>query len=167
MPLALGLMALQFVSSSSEKPGRRLMAFAVIAGAFGLGLVPNFSHHITGLVAIIILSAALLGAPVFVAMGGLALLLFFKDAIPVSAVSAEVYRLIASPTLPAIPLLTGAGYILAEGGASHRLVRFFKAVFGWMPGGLAVMVAAVCAVFTTFTGFFGTMTTPRASRSAS
>ncbi len=88
-------------------------------------------------------------------MAGVALLLFFKDGTPVAAVSAEVYRLIGSPTLPAIPLLTAAGYVLAEGGASTRLVRFFRAVFGWMPGGIAVMVAAVCAVFTTFTGGSG------------
>jgi tripartite ATP-independent transporter DctM subunit len=100
-------------------------------------------------------AAALLGAPVFVAMGGIALVLFFADATPVSAVSAEVYRLIASPTLPAIPLLTAAGYVLAESGASSRLVRFFRALFGWMPGGMAVMVAAVCALFTTFTGGSG------------
>ena len=62
----------------------------------------------------------LLGAPVFVAMGGLALLLFFKDGTPVAAVSAEVYRLIASPTLPAIPLLTACGYVLAERRRLHR-----------------------------------------------
>ena len=74
---------------------------------------------------------------------------------PVSQVSSEVYRLIASPTLPAIPLLTGAGYVLAESTAAERLVRFFRAVFGWMPGGIAVMVAAVCALFTTFTGGSG------------
>ncbi len=105
--------------------------------------------------ALVILAGALLGAPVFVAMGGLALLLFFKDGTPVAAVPAEVYRLIASPTLPAIPLLTACGYVLAESGASPRLVRFFRALFGWMPGGLAVMVAAVCALFTTFTGGSG------------
>ena len=58
--------------------------------------------------------------------------------------TAEVYRLISSPTLPAIPLLTACGYVLAEGHASPRLLRFFKALFGWMPGGLAVMVTA-CA----------------------
>ena len=72
-----------------------------------------------------------------------------------AAVSAEVYRLIASPTLPAIPLLTAAGYVLAESAAAERLVRFFRAIFGWMPGGIAVMVAAVCALFTTFTGGSG------------
>jgi TRAP-type C4-dicarboxylate transport system permease large subunit len=45
--------------------------------------------------------------------------------------------------------------VLAESGASTRLVRFFRAIFGWMPGGIAVMVAAVCAMFTTFTGGSG------------
>ena len=61
----------------------------------------------------------------------------------------------SSPTLPAIPLLTACGYVLAESRASARLVRFFRALFGWMPGGVAVLVAAVCALFTTFTGGSG------------
>ena len=88
-------------------------------------------------------------------MGALSLFFFFRDGIPVTAVTAEVYRLIASPTLPAIPLLTACGYVLAESGASMRLLRFFRALLGWMPGGLAVIVTAVCALFTTFTGGSG------------
>ena len=87
--------------------------------------------------------------------GGLAALFFFRDGTPVSAVTAEIYRLIASPTLPAIPLLTACGYVLAESHAAVRLVRFFRALVGWMPGGVAVLVAAVCAVFTAFTGGSG------------
>src|SRR5256885_7919493 len=50
---------------------------------------------------------------------------------------------------------TVAGYVLAEGGASRRLVRAAQGWFGWMPGGLAVMAAFVCALFTTFTGASG------------
>ena len=88
-------------------------------------------------------------------MGGIAAVLFFAEGTPVSAVTRKVYDLIASPTLPAIPLLTAAGYVLAESAAAERLVRFFRSLFGWMPGGLAVMVAAVCALFTTFTGGSG------------
>src|SRR6185436_6110636 len=106
------------------------------------------------LVALVLL-AALVGAPVFVAMGGIALVLFWKDGVPVSAVTADIYRLMVSPTLPAIPLLTACGYVLAESHASTRLVRFFRALFGWMPGGVAILVAAVCALFTTFTGGSG------------
>jgi C4-dicarboxylate transporter DctM subunit len=83
------------------------------------------------------------------------MLLFFSESTPVSAVPAEIYRLVASPSLPAIPLLTACGYVLAESQAAHRLVRFFRALFGWMPGGIAVLVAGVCALFTTFTGGSG------------
>ena len=99
--------------------------------------------------------AFLLGTPVFVVMAGYAVLLFFLAGTPVAAVPAETFRLVIQPTLPAIPLLTVAGYVLAEGGASTRLVRAAQSLFGWLPGGLAVMAATVCALFTTFTGASG------------
>lgn len=99
--------------------------------------------------------AFLLGTPVFVVMGGLAMGLFFASDTPIASLPAETYRLVANPSLPAIPLLTIAGYVLASGRASQRLVRAYKSVFGWMPGGMAVMVVFVCALFTTFTGASG------------
>ena len=155
MPVAMGVMALQFVYLASDKWWGRAVALSCVGVAFLLGLTPpDFATHLWPL-ALLVIAGALLGAPVFVAMGGVALVLFFREGTPVAAVSAEVYRLVASPTLPAIPLLTAAGYVLAESAAAERLVRFFRAVFGWMPGGIAVMVAAVCAVFTTFTGGSG------------
>jgi tripartite ATP-independent transporter DctM subunit len=104
---------------------------------------------------ILLLAATALGAPVFVMMGGAAMLLFWSQETPVGAVPVESYRLVVSPTLPTIPLFTLAGYILAEGGASHRLVRLFRAWFGWFPGGTAVVAGLVCAFFTTFTGGSG------------
>jgi C4-dicarboxylate transporter, DctM subunit len=105
--------------------------------------------------ALLLFASFLLGAPVFVVMAGFALLLFYLAGTPVASVPAETFRLVVSPTLPAIPLLTVAGYVLAEGGASRRLVRAAQGWFGWMPGGLAVMAAFVCALFTTFTGASG------------
>src|SRR6266542_6226226 len=102
-------------------------------------------------------SDLLLGVPVFVAMAGVAMALFFRDAGPeaIAAVPTATFNLVSSPTLPAIPLLTAAGYVLAEGGAAKRLVRAYKGFFGWMPGGVAVMATFVCALFTTFTGASG------------
>jgi len=155
MPLGLALMALRLASRASVRPRGKAVAFVAIAAAFGLGLLPRPAGVAFGLLELAILAAVLLGAPVFVAMAGSALLLFFAEHTPVSAVPAEIYRLIGSPTLPAIPLLTACGYVLAESNAAHRLVRFFRALFGWMPGGIAVLVAALCAVFTTFTGGSG------------
>ncbi|MBN2371424.1 MAG: TRAP transporter large permease subunit [Vicinamibacteria bacterium] len=155
MPIALGLMALGFVRAASPRLGGRVIAVFTIGAALALGLMPALAAEWAWPLAIVILAAASFGAPIFVIMGALALLLFFKDGTPVAAVSAEVYRLIASPILPAIPLLTACGYVLAEGQASRRLLRFFKAGFGWAPGGLAIIVVAVCALFTTFTGGSG------------
>ena len=99
--------------------------------------------------------AFLLGAPVFVGMAGLAMVLFVKDTTPVAAVPTQTFTLVSSPTLAAIPLLTVAGYVLAEGGSAQRLVRAYRGLFGWMPGGLSVMAVAVAAIFTTFTGASG------------
>jgi tripartite ATP-independent transporter DctM subunit len=155
MPVALALIALRLVWRAGDRWAARLLALAAVGGAFALALAAGHAAALAWPLALLVLAAALLGAPVFAAMGGVALVLFFKDAVPVSAVPAEIYRLIASPTLPAIPLLTACGYVLAESHASSRLVRFFRALFGWMPGGVAVMVAAVCALFTTFTGGSG------------
>ena len=83
------------------------------------------------------------------------MLLFFAGGTPIAAVPTETFRLVASPSLPAIPLLTAAGYVLAEGGASHRFLRLARAWFGWAPGGLGLMAVGVCAIFTTFTGGSG------------
>ena len=73
-----------------------------------------------------LLAATLLGAPVFVTLGGAALILFWGADIPIAAVPVEHYRLVTNPSLPTIPLFTLAGYFLAEGGASRRLVRVFQ-----------------------------------------
>jgi tripartite ATP-independent transporter DctM subunit len=155
MPVALGFMTLRFAASASSGWLGRAIALAAVPAAFALGLVPDRMATAGWPMAVLILTALVLGTPVFVAMAALALFFFFRDGLPVTAVTAEVYRLISSPTLPAIPLLTACGYVLAESDASLRLLRFFKSLLGWMPGGLAVIVIAVCALFTTFTGGSG------------
>ncbi|BDG09306.1 TRAP transporter large permease [Anaeromyxobacter paludicola] len=119
------------------------------------GALTGSPHLLVWIYGLALLVAFLLGAPVFVAMAGLAMALFFKDGTPIAAVPTETLRLVTNPTLPAIPLLTVAGYVLAEGGSAKRLVRAYKGLFGWMPGGIAVMAAFVCALFTTFTGASG------------
>lgn len=155
MPAALAGMALLYVLKAGRSWRGRALAAAAVALVVALGAAPDFSRHLVLPLAALVIIATLVGAPVFAAMGGLAALFFFRDGTPVSAVTAEIYRLVASPTLPAIPLLTACGYLLADSQAAHRLVRFFRALLGWMPGGVAVLVAAVCAVFTAFTGGSG------------
>ncbi len=155
MPLAFALMAVRFVVRASPRMRGRLIAVAAVLSVFALGQAVRPAGVTVWLLAAVIVLAVLLGAPVFVAMAGGAMLLFFAGGTPVSAAPAEIYRLIGSPTLPAIPLLTACGYVLAESRAAHRLVRFFRALSGWMTGGTAVLVAGVCALFTSFTGGSG------------
>lgn len=104
---------------------------------------------------IVLLVAVALGAPVFTALGGAALILLWTAGEPISPVPLKHYQLTVNPTLPSIPLFTLAGYFLAEGGAAQRLVRLFQALFGNLRGGPAIVTALVCAFFTSFTGASG------------
>jgi C4-dicarboxylate transporter DctM subunit len=106
------------------------------------------------IIAVIIL-LALLGAPLFTIFGALALYLFYSSGIDTSAVIIELYRLTDMPPLIAIPLFTFAGYMLAESQAPKRLVNLAQAAFGWVPGGLSIVVLVTCAFFTAFTGASG------------
>ena len=101
------------------------------------------------------LLASALGGPIFALLGGLAIVLFLAAGVPAAAVPVETYRLAVNPSLAAVPLFTLTGFLLAEGKASERLLRLFRAFFGWAPGGTAVVTAALCAFFTVFTGGSG------------
>lgn len=104
---------------------------------------------------VVLAALALIGAPVFALMGGLALWLFHGAGIDSSAVIIELYRLAAMPSLIAVPLFTFAGYVLAESKAPQRLVALAEALLGWMPGGVAIGGLFACALFTAFTGASG------------
>ncbi|MBN2009112.1 TRAP transporter large permease [candidate division KSB1 bacterium] len=107
------------------------------------------------IIGLVFLLFALFGTPLFVILGGIALLSFHNLDIESSAVIIELYRIASAPTLLAIPLFTFTGYILAESKAPRRLVDVANAFFGWMPGGLAIVALVTCAFFTAFTGASG------------
>lgn len=134
---------------------RAIAVLGLLAGA-ALGHWPQLAESKPAWPALaILIGAAALGMPLFALLGGAALALFLAAGVPIAAVPVETYRLAVSPTLAAIPLFTLAGFLLAEGQASVRLLRVFRALFGWMPGGTAVVCALLCAFFTAFTGGSG------------
>ncbi len=106
-------------------------------------------------IAIIIFALAFLGAPVFSLIGAGALYLFGADQIDSSAVIVEMLRLASLPALIAIPLFTFAGYVLAESGSPKRMLKLGSALFGWLPGGMAIAALCATALFTAFTGASG------------
>jgi C4-dicarboxylate transporter, DctM subunit len=95
------------------------------------------------------------GTPLFTIFAGFTLFAFASAGIDTSAVIIELYRIADTPMLVAIPQFLFAGCLLAESGASKRLVNFAQALFGWTTGGLAVVTLLTCAVFTAFTGASG------------
>jgi tripartite ATP-independent transporter DctM subunit len=102
-----------------------------------------------------ILLLAALGAPIFAVIGAVGLLAFSLAGVDSSAIIVEMFRISSAPTLLAIPLFTFAGYMLAESRTPARLVALSEALLGWIPGGIAVVCLASCAVFTAFTGASG------------
>ena len=107
------------------------------------------------LVAGVILLLALLGTPFFALIAAIAMIGLTRAGEDLTIVGSEFYRLTEMPVLVAIPLFTVAGYLLGESKAPQRLVRLTDALFGWLPGGLAVVALISCALFTAFTGATG------------
>lgn len=104
---------------------------------------------------ILLILLALFGTPLFVILGAIALYSFHAADIDTAAVIVELYRIAAVPTLLAIPLFTFAGYVMAESKTPQRMVALTDALFGWIPGGLAIVTLITCAFFTAFTGASG------------
>jgi C4-dicarboxylate transporter DctM subunit len=138
-------------ATTGAKVGLSLVAaLIVIIGVFG------------GVLAAAIVALALLGAPLFAIMGGaseLAWLLHpdsaqhFLNRIAPTVLDEE--RFAGSPILVTIPLFTFVGYVMAESRTPDRIVRASRAVFGWIPGGLAIVCIVASAFFTTLTGGSG------------
>ena len=155
-PIAFGLIAMRLVWQASPKmAGRALAGLGIVAGAW-ISRHPALLDGVPawpGITALIL--AAVAGMPIFALLGGAAVYLFLAQGDSPANALIFSYDQLTSSDLPAIPLFTLAGFLLAEGHASDRLLRLFRAFFGWMPGGTAVVTAALCAFFTTFTGGSG------------
>jgi len=107
------------------------------------------------LIGLLLALVALLGAPLFAIIGAVTLIAFSFTQTDSSIAIVELYRITSESVLIAIPLFTFAGYMLAKSQTPKRLIAFSRALFGWMPGGLAIVVLVSCAVFTAFTGASG------------
>jgi C4-dicarboxylate transporter DctM subunit len=179
MPLGYALMAYRFIRLAPGKALSRaiaalglvfgtLMAWGAIVntaqvllpgwGSFFNALLPLYGWigaHLSTLIILIVIIGAITGVPIFIVLGGIGYMLFAHSAQPLEVIANEAYSLLTSHSLPAIPLFTFTGFMLSESKAGERIVRLFKAFFGWFPGGQAIMAILVCTFFTTFTGASG------------
>ncbi|RKX74506.1 MAG: TRAP transporter permease DctM/Q [Spirochaetes bacterium] len=179
IPLGFFLMSLRFfLHAPRYKLQKTIAGLGFLAGIlFGLGPIGNILYSVLlepplfldslfdfyynmmaalGFPIIFLLIAGIItGTSIFVILGGVAYMLFARMGSPLEIIPNEGYSMVISPTIPAIPLFTVAGFILSESNAGKRLVRFFQSFLGWLPGGLVIMAVIVSAFFTTFTGASG------------
>jgi tripartite ATP-independent transporter DctM subunit len=155
-PLGFGLITLRLLrhaaSSATGFAVAALMAAIVVAGGAALPIEPS-SLVVPGLV--VLLVATLLGAPIFVAVGGAALILLWGEEVPIASLAVDHYALVVNPSLPTIPMFTLAGFFLAESGAPRRLLAVFDVLFGRFRGGAAIVTVIAATFFTCFTGASG------------
>jgi C4-dicarboxylate transporter, DctM subunit len=157
LPIGFGLIALRRVWRASPLwYGRAIAMLGIVAGVLlndhralleNQSILPWFA---------MVIVAGILGAPIFALLGGFALFASLSRGNPPVVLPMMAYEELTTSTgIAAIPLFTLAGFLLAEGRSSERLLRVFRAWVGWAPGGTAVAAATLCAFFTLFTGGSG------------
>ncbi len=105
---------------------------------------------------LLLLTMALFGLPLFLVIGGVALLMGNTLGLNPALFFVQSHsQLVDAPAFVSIPLFTFAGYLMAESKTSERLVKLFESMLGWMPGGLTIQILVVCSFFTIFTGASG------------
>ena len=157
LPFGFALIALRLVWNASTNMVLRAIALIGPVAGYWLATHPELldGQPVLPWLGIVIV-AAILGAPIFVLLGGAAAVLFMAQGSKPTVLMITAYQeLTGSAGLATIPLFTLAGYLLAEGRSSERLLRMFRALVGWMPGGTAVACIALCAFFTLLTGGSG------------
>lgn len=93
------------------------------------------------------LALLLLGIPIAVALGSVAIVMIWYFQLGIPVVSSNFYAGIAKYPLLAIPFFILAGMILERCGVSQRLVHLASLVVGSLPGGLAIVAVLVCVFF--------------------
>ncbi|MDR1443695.1 MAG: TRAP transporter large permease subunit [Treponema sp.] len=177
MPLGYGVIAFRFARQARASGAKAVLcAAAVLLGTvcslpailkfiWGINL-PDAAWDLSDsfslaagwlrLPAVVFLAAAaLMGTPLFIVIGGVAMVLIQGNWGEIDIVAGQIYNALTQNNLIAIPLFTLAGFILSASRAGERLVEAFKSFFGWIPGGMIIVTVVLCAFFTSFTGASG------------
>ncbi len=134
---------------------RAAVLLAAIAVAAAVGAIDGGIPAIRTPMLILLATAVLCGAPLFVGLAGIALIYFIAAGDPIASIPLDHYDQVTNPMLATLPLFTLAGFIVTATGAARRLVRLLRAWTGHLRGGPAVITVLACTFFTAFTGGSG------------
>jgi len=176
MPLGYAVIALRFIWKLPNWRERCLAFAAVLLGC--IAALPAIAKIIWGFeppepffswvnylydaaliinipVILLMIIAGLAGMPIFLAIGGIAMIMLMAAGREPEMISYPVFSALTDLDIIAVPLFTLTGFFLSESKAGERLVRTFKIFFGWMPGGIIIATIIICAFFSSFTGASG------------
>lgn len=111
---------------------------------------------VPGILLIVVLGIAL-GQPLYVIIGALTLYLLyfggiFTEFALLSSLIEQTRSLADKEVLLAIPFFVLSGAVMTEGDIARRLIAFADALFGALPGGLAISAVFGCAFFAAISG---------------
>lgn len=156
LPIGFALVTLRLIWHAAQRWIGRIAVVLIASGILALATwLPFDPSRLIVPAFVLLLVATVFGSPIFVTLGGAALILLWGNDIPIEMMPIRHYQQVTNASLPAIPMFTLAGYLLAEGGAAKRLVRVFQTLVGHFRGGPAIATVLVCAFFTSFTGASG------------
>ena len=182
MPLGYIVIALRFALKPQQKRDKVMALLAILLGTVAAlpaiakiiwydpsGLVPTpepFASWVYALgdiawyihlpAILFLVLAAFLGMPIFVVIGGIALIALQSAGLEPDAAPIQIFSaFIDGADIIAIPLFTLTGFFLSESKAGQRLVSAFRLFLGWLPGGMIITIIIICAFFTSFTGASG------------
>lgn len=110
-----------------------------------------------GGVLLILVVCILLGEPLYVLIGAVAGWLLLSSGqygtfAELTSIIELTRKLSDNEVLLAIPFFVLSGAFMAQGDIAKRLIAAARAVFGWLPGGLAVSAVAACIFFAAISG---------------
>ena len=176
MPVGFGVIAFRFINKLDTLKKKLAAVAVVLLGCFAAlpaiakiiwGFEPpepfyswvnyfyDYAKVISIPVIIFLIAAGLAGMPIFLAIGGIAMIMLMSAGHEPEMISDPVFSALTELDIIAIPLFTLTGFFLSESKAGERLVRTFKIFFGWMPGGIIIAAVIICAFFSSFTGASG------------
>ena len=138
--------------TAGPKPKGNLPVFAILV-LLAVGL-PFLGKG--GIIAGVVIGAAVLGVPLFGIIGLLTLAAFV---VYLGASEPNEFPLIErsrglgdQTTLLAVPLFIMSGAVMGRGEISSRLVDFARSCIGWIPGGVAMSAVFACVFFAAISG---------------
>ncbi len=105
-----------------------------------------------------LMGAVLLGLPLFILIGAVVLVcfVFLSEGLSghqeLTLIIRKISELASKEVLLAIPFFIVSGELMTQGSLAQRLIDVAKALFGWVPGGLAVAAVFGCVFFAAISG---------------